>query len=324
MEERRKNRQYSLNLAYLLTFFICLFTSTESMAAFPEKPIAIIVPFTAGGSTDIAVRGLAPYLEKYLNTSVVIQNLPGADGAIGYTKGYQAKPDGYTLLASNTLPLILTEFSREVRYKTMDFKPVYAFARDSMILVVHPDFCKTFEEFLRIAKNQTVKIGTTGWATTTGLMGLLLAEELGLKVNWIPYGGGRESLTALAGKHIDAVFSITASALSLVKAGNIRALAIFAESRNPKFPDVPVPRELGITIPLLFNHTGVVAPPKTPENIIKILESTFHKASFDPDYQKWIKKVATSDFVPLNAKEYQKEFNRLWNLAEKYRKYLKQ
>lgn len=295
----------------------------EAQAAYPNQPIKIIIPFSAGGSTDIAVRRLVPYVRKYLNTSIVIENLPGADGAIGYYKGFSAKADGYTLLASNTIPLFLTEYSRDVKYKTLDFKPIYAYARDSMILLVHPDFSKTFDDFIKTARAQTVKIGTTGAATTTGLMGILLAEELGLKVNWVPFGGGAESLTMLAGKHIDAVFSITASALSLSRAGKIRSLMVFSEKRNPQFPDVPVPKESGVDIPLLFNHTGIVGPPGLPEDKIKILARAFVKAGEDPEYIENLKAMGTSELVPLPPKEYRKEFERLYSVTEKYKKYLK-
>jgi tripartite-type tricarboxylate transporter receptor subunit TctC len=296
----------------------------EAQVVYPAKPITIIVPFAAGGSTDLAVRGIAPYLGKYLKTTIVLENVPGADGVIGYNRVYSSKPDGYTLLASNTLPLILPEYSRETKYKTLEFKPIYAWARDSMILVVHPDFCKTFEEFVKIGRGQAIKIGTTGGATTTGLMGILFAEEMGIKVTWIPFGGGAESLTSLAGKHIDAVFSIAASALSLSKAGKLKPLAVFSEKRNSKYPDVPVPKELGSDIPLLFNHTGIVGPPGLPDDTAKKVEEAFSKSLETPEFLDWLNKVSTSDLVPLSSKEYRKEFERLVGVAEKYKKYLKQ
>ncbi len=296
---------------------------TEARETFPSKPVTIIVPFSAGGSTDINVRRIAPYVRNYLKTQIIIENLPGADGGIGYYKGYSAKPDGYTLLASNTIPLFLTEYSRDAKYKTMEFKPIYAYARDSMILVVHPDFCKTFDEFVKIARTQTVRIGTTGAATTTGMMGIALAEELGLKINWVPFGGGSESLTTLAGKHIDAVFSIAASAVSLAKAGRIRPLMVFSEKRNPQYPEVVVPKEAGVDITLIFNHTGIVGPPGLPEDRIKILAQAFVKAGQDPEYVARLKETATSELVPLPPKEYKKEFERLHVVSERYKKYLK-
>jgi tripartite-type tricarboxylate transporter receptor subunit TctC len=319
------SKKFKVFFSIVSIFFMLSGTSilsAEAQEAFPSKPITVIIPFSAGGSTDIAVRRIAPYVRKYLNASIIIVNLPGADGAIGYYKGYSAKPDGYTLLASNTIPLFLTEYSRDVKYKTLDFKPIYAYARDSMILVVHPDFSKTADEFIKTARVQTVKIGTTGAATTTGLLGILFAEELGLNVNWVPFGGGAESLTTLAGKHIDAVFSIAASALSLARAGKVRPLLVFSEKRNPQYPDVQVPREAGVNIPLLFNHTGIVGPPGLPDNKIQILAKAFTKAGEDPEYNAKLKETGTSEHVPLPPKEYKQEFQRLYSVAEKYKKYL--
>ncbi len=291
---------------------------------FPGKPITIIVPFPAGGSTDMAVRGIATYTGKYLNTDIMVQNIPGLDGVIGYAKAYSAKPDGYTLLATNTLPQIFPEFSRETKYKSLDFKSVFAFARDSVILVERSDGPRTFDEFVKTARNETIKIGTTGRATTTGLMGILLVEELGLKVNWIFFNGGEESLTALAGKQVDAVFSIAASALPKIKTGKIRPLAVFSEKHYSKYPDVPIPRELGIEVPLLYNYSGIVAPPGTPDEPVKTLEAAFGKAAVDREYVEWFKKTAVAEPLPLTAGEYRKEFERLYVLAEKYKKYLKE
>jgi tripartite-type tricarboxylate transporter receptor subunit TctC len=322
MGSRKRKVFFPILVVFVILSGMSTFAS-GAQDAFPSKPITVIVPFPAGGSTDIAVRRIAPYVRKYLNASIIIENLPGADGAIGYYKGYSAKPDGYTLLASNTVPLFLTEYSRDVKYKTLDFKPIYAYARDSMILVVHPDFSKTADEFIKTARAQTVKIGTTGAATTTGLLGILFAEELGLKVNWVPFGGGAESLTTLAGKHIDAVFSIASSTLSLVKAGKIKALLVFSEQRHPQYPDVQVPKEVGVNIPLLFNHTGLVGPPDLPENKIQILAKAFIKAGEDPEYVTKLKETGTSELVPLSPKEYKQEFHRLYSVTEKYKKYLR-
>lgn len=291
--------------------------------AYPSKAITVIVPFSAGGSTDIAFRGIAPYLEKHLKTSIVIENVPGADGIIGYSKGYSAKPDGYMLTAVNTLPLLLAELSRETKYKSNEYKPIYAFATGSMILVAHPEFCKTFDEFVKLGRNETVKIGTTGAATTTGLMGILLADQLGLKVNWIPYGGGSESLTSLAGHHIDAVFSMTASAQSLVRAGKIQPLAVFSEKRNPKFADVPVPKELGMDIPLLNNLTGIVGPPGLSDDKVAVVAAAMAKAVEDPGYQEWLNKASTTEYTPMGPAEFKKEFERLTALTLKYEKQLK-
>jgi tripartite-type tricarboxylate transporter receptor subunit TctC len=309
-------------ITFGIVFGICSF-SVMADINYPAKPITLVVPFAAGGSTDIATRGIVTHVNKYLKVSLIIKNMPGADGTIGYNNVYGAKPDGYTLLSAPTLPMILSELSRETKFKSLEFKPIFAFVRDTLILVVNPDFCKSFDEFVKIATASTIRIGTTGGATSSGLGGIILVEKLGLKANWIPFGGGAESLTALAGKHIDAVMTITASAFSLIKAGKIRPLVIFTDKRHPKFSDVPVSRELGIDIPLLTNHIGILAPPQTSEERIKIVEEAFARAVEDKEYLEWLNKVATAELVPLSSKEYKKEIERLFTVAEKYKKYLK-
>lgn len=290
---------------------------------FPSKPITLIVPFPPGGSTDVAARTLAIYMGKYLKTNVIISNVPGAGGVIGYTKGFHAPPDGYTLLAWNTLPPFLEEYKREVGYKTLKFTPLAAFSRDSVIVAVHLEGSKNFVDFVKGAKVQTVNIGTTGQYTTTALQGILMAEELGLKANWITFGGGAESMTALAGKHIDAVMTQFASAAPLIKAGKIIPLIIFADKRVPKYPTVPTPGELGYNMPILANYTGIVGPPGMDKERVNILEAAILKAARHPDYVAWTEKVSTAESVLLPAAAYRQEIARLAKVAEKYKSFLK-
>lgn len=322
----RGNKNFKIYVLLMVMMGMILGTWTfkaEAVTAYPTKPITIVVPYPAGGAVDIPPRGIAPYLGKYLNTSIVIANVPGADGIIGNNKVYTAKADGYTLLASNTLAPIIAEFSRETKYKTLDFNPIFALTRDSLNLVVHPEGCKNFEEFVKTARTRTMVVGTTGRATVSGLGGIILEERLGLKVNWVPFSGGAESLTALSGKHIEAVVTFISAASSLVRAGKIKPLLVFSDKRHPKYPEVPVPNELGVDIPPLVGRVGIVGPPDMDEDKIRILEEAFEKAVKDPDYLEWLKKVATTEFIPLSSKEYRKEFERLYTVVEKYKKYLK-
>ena len=290
---------------------------------FPSKPITIIVPFPPGGSTDVAARTMAVYIGKYLKTNVIISNMPGAGGVIGYTKGFQAPPDGYTLLAWNTLPPLLEEYKREVGYKTLKFTPLAAFSRDSAIIAVHLEGSKNFVDLVKQAKAQTVNIGTTGQYTITGLQGILMTADLSLKTNWVTFGGGAESLTSLAGKHIDAVMTLTGSAMPLTKAGKIIPLLIFADKRAPKYPTVPTPGELGYDMPILASYTGIVGPPGMDKKIVKILENAILQAAKHPDYVAWAEKVSTAESVLLPGAAYQQEIGRLAQVADKYKKFLK-
>ena len=151
-----------------------------------------------------------------------------------------------------------------------------------------------------------------------------MAEELGLKINWVSYGGGAESLNALAGKHIDAVMTLTSSVMPLIKAGKIIPLLIFSEKRALKYPNVPTPGELGYNnMPLLYGLTGIVGPPGLDKGKAKILEDALLKAMKDPDYAAWTEKVSTADPVVLSAAVYRQQTVRLAKAAEKYKTVMK-
>ena len=272
---------------------------------------------------DIQVRGVAPYLGKALNTNVIVENVTGASGVLGFNKAFKASPDGYILVANNSPGVIITEIAQpSANYKTKEFLPIAAFARDSVVVVTHPDLYKTFDEFVAAAKTQPVRLGVTGKGTTVHLAGLILENALNVKFNFIPFGGGSESVTALAGKHIDAVMTIASSANSMIRAGRIRPLVILASERNPKYAQVPVPKELGYNIPPFSNHTGVFAPPNVAPDRVKVLQTAFEQALRDPDYVDWVEK-GTAEYVPLVGKDYQNDIERMAAIIDGYRDILK-
>jgi tripartite-type tricarboxylate transporter receptor subunit TctC len=310
----------------LISLIVVLVGGTNIIAAeqtYPNKPITLWVPFSAGGSVDSSARGIAIFASKYLNTKIIIENMPGADGVICYNKSYTTKPDGYILFTGNVLALIVREFSKEgVKYKARDFKPIFAFTRETSVLVGHPEACKTIQEFLGLARSKTMSVGTTSKYGTSGANGLIFADRAKLKFNWVPFDSGAESLTALAGKHIDAVITTITSSLGLAKGGKIKPLLTFSDKRNPIYPEVPVPDELGIDMPPLHNQVGIMGPPRVTDDKISFLEAAFGKAVEDPEYQKMIKtKGGTTEIVPLPSKEFKKEFDRVYSEMEKYKRY---
>lgn len=305
----------------LLTLCSTAAMNVWAQEVYPSKPINIIVPFAPGGSVDMATRAIATYMGKYLKTSIVISNVLGASGVIGYVKAYTAKPDGYTLLSWYTLPPFVEELRKEVGYKTMKFIPVAALLRDVPMLVVHPEGNKDFTDFVKQARVQTISIGSNGKYTINGLQGLMMAEELGLKINWVNYSGAGESLASLAGKHIDAAMAMTSSAMSLIKGGKIRPLITFSDKRGLKFPTVPVPGELGFKVPFVDSLLGVMAPPGMDKKKVKIVENAIMKAARDPGYLSWMEKVSTTEATLLSAEDYQKELVRTGKVAEEYKRF---
>jgi len=306
-----------------LFFCIFFFSSLLLASDYPNKAISVITPYAAGGSMDLQLRGLFPYLSKELKADLIIQNVTGASGVLGYNRAFKATPDGYTLVGNNIPGMIITEIGQSgSAYKTKEFVPICAFARDSVVLITHPELYRNFDEFVKAAKTQSIRLGVTGKGTTVHLAGLVMENALGVKFNFIPFEGGSESVTALAGKHIDAVLTIASSANSMVRAGRIRPLIIFANERTPKYPQVPVAKEFGYEIHPFSNHTGVLAPPKTPPDRLKVLEGAFERAVRNPGYLEWMEK-GVAEYVPVLGKDYENDINRMIHIIEGYREILK-
>jgi tripartite-type tricarboxylate transporter receptor subunit TctC len=290
---------------------------------YPSKPINIIVPFAPGGSVDMATRTIAIYMSKYLKTSIVISNVLGASGVIGYSKCYTAKPDGYTLMSWYTLPPFVQEFrKRKPVYKTMEFVPIAALLSDIPMLVVHPEGTKNFADFVKQARVQNVTIGCNGRDSINGLQGLMMAEELGLKISWVNFSGAGESLATLAGKHIDAAMAMTGSAMPLIKGGKIFPLIMFADKRGIKFPTVPVPGEMGFNVPFVDSLLGIVGPPGLDKKKVKILEAAVMKSAKDPGYMTWQDKVSTTEATLMSADNYWKAMEKTGRMTEQYKRFL--
>ena len=318
----RDQRRFTLTVGSVL-ILAALWAGPTLAAEYPSKPITVIVPYGAGGSMDTQARGISPYLGKELGTSVQIENVTGASGVIGFNRGFKASPDGYTLVANNLPAIVVVELSQpNANYRTKEFTPLCAFALDPVVLVTHPDLYKTFDEFVKTAKTTQIRVGTTGKGTTVHLSGLIVESILGIKFNFIPFEGGAESVTSLAGKHIDAVLTIASSANAMIRAGRIRPLLILAKEKSPKYPQVPIPKDVGYDIPPFSNHTGILAPPKLPPNRLKILDAAFGRAVKNPAYVEWLAK-GTAEYAPLNPNEYRNEIERMFKLVDGYRDLLK-
>jgi len=278
---------------------------------FPSKPIKLIVTARAGGGEDTEARAIAPYVEKHLGTTIVIDNQPGAGGKIAFEKFQKIDPDGYTLITYTFPKSVIIEYQGATRYKTRDFTPIFAWSRSSQLLVVNGETWKTFDEFLKAAKAKPLSGGLSGRGSTTHLMGLIALEELGIKVNWVPYEGSAGSVAALAGKHLDFTICLATSAVSLIQAGKLRPLLLFSDKRDPYLSDVPIPKDLGYDMTFIPTLRGVEAPPGTPAAIVKVLEEAFRKAANEPGFIDVAKKrkmvlheVGSADFAKAVSSVY--------------------
>jgi putative tricarboxylic transport membrane protein len=272
-------------------------------ADFPAKPVKLVVTAAAGGGEDTEARAIAPFVEKHLGQQVIIENQPGAGGKIAFEKFQKAEPDGYTLITYTFPKSVIIEYQGPTGFKTRDFTPVYAWSRSSQLLVVNSETWKTFQEFLDAAKKKTLAGGLSGRGSTTHLMGLIALDELGIKVNWVPYEGSKGSVAALAGKHLDFTICLATSAVGMIQAGRLRPLLLFSDKRDPSLADVPIPKDLGYDMSFIPTLRGVEAPPRTPAAVVKVLEDAFSKAAQEPAFIEIAKKHKMV-LHPVNSKEF--------------------
>jgi len=292
-------------------------------ADFPKKPVKIIVTAGAGGGEDTELRGFIPFLQKQLGVSVSIENIASAGGKIACEKFQKTVPDGYTLLYTTFPKTIVLEYISKVNFRTKDFTPIFAWTWSNQMLVVHADAWKNFNDFVSAAKAKTLVGGVTGRGSTTHVAGLLAMDALGLKVNWVPYEGSGETLASLAGKHIDFVVYLASTHAGLIEAGMIRPLILFNDKRDPNFPDIPTPKDLGFNVPALPGIRGIVAPPNTPASIVNVFEQACTKAIKEPKYIEWAnnRKIV---ILPLNAPEFGQMVNDAYPKVEKILPMLKE
>jgi tripartite-type tricarboxylate transporter receptor subunit TctC len=294
---------YLMLFSALLTIFLAV-GSPAAAAGFPEKEIQIIVPYAAGGATDLIFRALGVTAGKYLKQAVVIVNRPGGGGAVGFTEGMKAPPDGYTLTSAIS-PLCILPHQVQTAFTYKDFEPVLNVVSDPSMFLVRKDApWKDLREFLDYAKKnpETVTLGNSGAGGGVHLVAVAFEKKAGAKFNHIPFSGGGPSITALLGGHVNAVSVSPPEGISHVKAGQLRIIALFSEKRFEMFPDVPTVKEQGIDFTMGM-WRGLVAPKGTPPERVKVLHDAFKQAMDDPEFQSKAKDMSIK-LLYLGPKEY--------------------
>lgn len=256
-------------------------------AAFPARPITLIVPFPAGGATDTQMRALAVAASRELGQTVIIANRPGAGGTLGPAAMAQtAAPDGYTVsVVVGTL--FRYPFLQAVNYDPLtDFTYVAGMTAYSYGIVVRQDApWKTLDELIAHARANPEKVSYGG--TGTGGSGRIAIERLSrltdVKFNFIPYKGAAEETTALLGGHIQMVSD--AGWGPMIDTGKARLLAVMGDARAKRVPDVPTLTELGYPI-IASNPVGIAGPKGMDPKVVAMLQQAFHRAARDPEYNR--------------------------------------
>jgi tripartite-type tricarboxylate transporter receptor subunit TctC len=288
-----------MRIAYLLSCFIVAAVFGAGPAAaqdYPAKPIRIINPFPAGGGLDFFVRPIAQKMSDSLKIPVIVDNRPGANGAIGAELGAKAAPDGYTLLAGTTGALPMNAALRKkLPYDPIkDFAPISNFAESAFLLTVHPSVpARTIEEFIALAKAKPGQISyaSFGVGSSPHFGGELFSQMAGVQLLHVPYKGSAPSVAALLGGEVMASFDSMQSIVPYARANRLRMLGLGALKRSPAAPELPTISESGLPGYEVGSWYGLLAPAGTPKEIIAKLHAEVIKALAAADVRERI--VAT-------------------------------
>lgn len=288
---------------FVVSLLVVLLTVTCAYAWTPSKNVTVIVAYKAGSGTDNTARVLSKFASEKIGRTIVIQNLQGGSGSIGWTALSQSRPDGYTLGFVN-LPTLCSNIVEQLGdYKIDDFVPICNHVNEtSMVMVSKSSPFATLGDLIAYAKENPgkLKASTNGMKASNHIGAELLAKSAGFQYMAIPYGGTADQLLALRQGEVD--FSVAKEADIASMMGEVKVLGVFAEKRMPSFPDAPTLGELGLYDKWYGSARAIVAPKGTSEEVIAFYEEAFKKAMEDPEYLAAAEKAGVTTLY-LNAEE---------------------
>jgi tripartite-type tricarboxylate transporter receptor subunit TctC len=275
-------------------------------AEFPTRPIKLVVPYAAGGPTDVLGRLVGEYLGRDLKQAVIVENKAGAQGAIGAEAVARSEPDGYTLFVTAASIFVLNP----MLYKKLPYEPVKDFRMLALVtdlpvvMEVHPSVpAKTVAEFVAYAKQNPGKLnfGSAGTGGTIHLAGEMFKQMAGVDMVHVPYKGAGPALTDLLSGNIQVMFDTLSTALPPVKSGLLRPLGVSSEQRSPDLPDVPTIAESGYPDYRVSVWYGIAAPAKLPDDIAAKISASLDRALNDDTFRASLEKIGFPVFRPRSA-----------------------
>jgi tripartite-type tricarboxylate transporter receptor subunit TctC len=279
-------------------------TATNAGAAeYPVRPIKLVVPYAAGGPTDVLGRLVADFLGRDLKQTTIVENKAGAQGAIGAEAVARAEPDGYTLFVSAASIIVLNP----MLYKKLSYDPVKDFRMLALVtdlpvvMEIHPSVpAKTVAEFVAYAKQNPGKLnfGSAGTGGTIHLAGEMFKQIAGIDMVHVPYKGAGPALTDLLSGNIQVMFDTLSTALPPIKSGLLRPLGVSSAQRSPDLPDVPSIAESGYPDYVVSVWYGIAAPARLPEDIAQKISASLDRALNDDAFRASLEKIGFPVFRP--------------------------
>ena len=269
-------------------------TAFAAHAAYPERPITLVVPYAPGGAADTVARLVAAKLGPKLGTTVVVDNRAGASGTIGVSYVAKAAADGYTVLYDATPYSINPHLFPKLPYAADALQPLSLVLLAANALIVKADSpYKTVNDLVAAAKAQPGKINfaSGGSGTVQRLAAELLRQKLNLDMVHVPYKSGGPAITAIMGGQVDFMFATVAATSPQIEAGKLRALAVSSPQRSPRLPDVPTVAETVVPGYEALEWNGMFLPAKTPQDVANTLQKALAEVVKDPELQQRIQEM---------------------------------
>ena len=283
-------RNVSLFLTLMMAAMLAFSGPGFSAEKYPTKPIQVIVPFAAGGSSDLTARTVEKFWTKYSPQPWIVVNKPGAGGVLGEEFVVRSKPDGYTIYVGQGSghDTVMPHLQKMPFDPLKDITPVARLSIHSIVICVSGkspiNSMKDLIEYAKKGNKITAAVSTA--AGSVDLVMRAIAKRTGIQITTVPFAGGAESTTALAGGHLTIGGGHPSEVMPHLKAGRFKAIGVALDKRDPVIPKVPTLKEQGVDVATWGSVKGVAVPNGTPPEIIEYIASTLKKISEDPGYKK--------------------------------------
>ena len=252
----------------------------------PTRTIRFVAQSEAGGSSDLFIRPLQPFLQRELGVPIVVENMPGAAGRVASSFIWRADPDGYTLLCHNMPQTTVGEILFNTDYSILEMPHIVSFDIAPYVLIVRRDSpFNSLRDIVNASRTQRLTNGTSGVGGTMHLQSAVMRSELGINYDDIPFGGSGAAMLAVMSRDVD--FCILPFDIPINNQDEVKIISSFADERMTQYPNIRTPGEEGIPFTYLSIRRSIIAPPGTPREIIDILIRAFRVIVDDPEVRRW-------------------------------------